>query len=111
MDALQLIPFLVNAVPPAYWVTIGHVLTYALLALGTLYVLLWALDKLDAQDGKLDHPKVRAAYQFVRTILQYALVKFFPLPRMPIIEGLKALKDLQREPHPDDAPLVRDGVR
>jgi hypothetical protein len=108
MDALDLIPFLVNAVPPAYWVTIGHWLTYALLALCALYVVLWALDKVDAQDGKLDHPKVRAAYEFLRTILEYSVAVLELLPvRVPLLDGLKKLKDLSREAHPDDGEISK----
>jgi hypothetical protein len=111
MDALELIPFLVNAVPVAYWVTIGHVLTYAMLALCALYVALWGLDKLDEADGKLDHPGVRRAYEIARAVLEYsvAAVEFLPV-RVPVLDGLKKLKELSKDPHPDDGEIDKSKV-
>ncbi len=105
MEVLELIPFLVNAVPVAYWVTIGHVFTYATLTLTALHIALVVVNKLDLRDGVLDYPHVQAALDWLRFALPYVIgvVELLPLPRVPLVEGLRRLRALAAKPHPDDA--------
>lgn len=96
MSPIDILPFLVNAVPAAHWVTIGHYATYLIFLMCGLYGALFVLNKIDLRDGKLDHPKLVEALEALRVLLSYfvACLELLPLPRLPLIDGLRRFKSL-----------------
>jgi hypothetical protein len=98
---------IIALVPVAYWPQIVKWIVRILAVVWLVYGVLWVVDTKDMEDGKIDNPRWHAARVRAYYVLSYflAIVEFFPVPRLPIIDGLKRMRDLSRDPHVDDGPI------